>query len=462
MLFTAYAFLFFFLPLIVLLARSLRGQTRNLVLVITSFAFYGWWRIDFMLLFIGSSVMNYCAGKWLASAAEQRRKSVLITFVGLNLLVLAWFKYANFGIENWNAIMKMLDFDTVSWSKLILPVGISFYTFQAISYLVDLYRRKVSAAENWIDFACYLALFTHIAGPIVRFVDVLPELKRPALELSLLERGAFLFMVGFCKKVFIANNVAPVVEAMFGSPDPGAAGAWLGLLAYTLQIYFDFSGYSDMAIGLGYMIGFKFPMNFDSPYQATSITDFWRRWHLTLSHWLRDYLYFPLGGSRGGAWRTALNLFLVMLLGGLWHGANWTFVIWGAYHGLWLAGERFLGGKSLLENRVPGWLNRVFVLLLITLSWIPFRVESLPRLGDFLGELFSTQWQLPALGEVQQPWFWGCFILGWFIALFAPNSQTLADRTSRVGLTFLFLALFLIALHELFSQELNPFLYFQF
>ncbi len=464
MLFTSYAFLFFFLPLIILISRLFRGQARNLCLVVLSFAFYGWWRLDFMLLFVASSVFNYYAGCWITRSEGKRRFTLLAAAVTLNLAVLAYFKYANFGVANWNALMTALHWKPMPWTAMVLPVGISFYTFQAISYLVDVHRKTVEPAHRWTDFACYLALFTHVAGPIVRYVNIIHELKSPVLGVELLERGAFLFMIGFCKKVFIANNVAIVADAVFNNGTLGAAAAWIGLASYSLQIYFDFSGYSDMAIGLGYMIGFKFPVNFDSPYQATSITNFWRRWHITLSNWLRDYLYFPLGGSRQGLTRTCVNLVVVMLLGGLWHGANWTFVIWGAYHGIWLAIERLNGGRSLLQDRVPGWLNRAFVLLLILLSWIPFRESSFSELAAFLRNLIPHG---PGLSDepiaaLHQPWFWFFFVTGWMIALFAKNSNQFAERKRRPWLTVAILLLFILALQELASQELNPFLYFQF
>ncbi|MEO7934568.1 MAG: MBOAT family O-acyltransferase [Chthoniobacterales bacterium] len=464
MLFTSYAFLFFFLPLIIVASRLFRGQARNLCLVITSFAFYGWWRADFMLLFIASSIFNYHAGSWIARRKNESSRIPLTLAVTLNLAVLAYFKYANFGVANWNALMSGLGWKTMGWETMVLPVGISFYTFQAISYLVDVHRKTVEPAHRWTDFACYLALFTHVAGPIVRYVNIIHELKSPVLGLELLERGAFLFMTGFCKKVLIANNVAIAADAVFDTGAAGAAGTWIGLASYALQIYFDFSGYSDMAIGLGYMIGFKFPVNFDSPYQATSITNFWRRWHITLSNWLRDYLYFPLGGSRQGLRRTCINLIIVMLLGGLWHGANWTFVVWGAYHGIWLAIERWNGGRSLLQDRVPAWLNRLFVLLLILLSWIPFRVGTVAQMKDFVRDLLPhgpALWH-EQIASLHQPWFWFFFGTGWLIALFAKNSNQFAERKRRPWLTLAMLLLFLLALHELASQELNPFLYFQF
>ena len=271
-------------------------------------------------------------------------------------------------------------------------------------------------------------------------------------------------MLGFAKKVFIANNMAPVVDCVFNTPFIGSLGAWIGLAAYTLQIYFDFSGYSDMAIGLGYMIGFRFPINFNSPYKSTSITDFWRRWHITLSLWLRDYLYFPLGGSRCSLRRTMANLVIVMLLGGLWHGAHWTFVIWGAYHGIWLAIERWNGGRSLLENRVPKWLNHLFILLLILLSWLPFRAGSLADLARMTGKLIPDGKGLghEQLVVLHNSWFWAFFALGSLIVFTCPNSNQLAERTDRPWLTFGVFLLFVLALQELTSQELNPFLYFRF
>jgi alginate O-acetyltransferase complex protein AlgI len=463
MLFTSYTFLFVFLPVALTVAWMLRPPARNLWLAFASLLFYGCWRVDFLCLLLGSTVLNFVGGLIIDRREGRGRALSLSLFITLNLGVLAYFKYSGFGVNNLNLLLDATGWGKLGWQEVVLPIGISFYTFQGISYLVDVHRKTVGVCRSWIDYTCYHTLFPQlVAGPIVRYSDVVRELHRPAAGFSVREQGMFLFMLGFCKKVLLANNLGPVADAVFSGKGAGALDAWIGLTAYALQIYFDFSGYSDMAIGLGLLLGFKFPLNFNSPYKSASITDFWRRWHMTLSHWLKDYLYIPLGGNRHGKARTCLNLMLVMLLGGFWHGANWTFILWGGFHGFWLVAERFRGGKSLLEGRVPAFANRLFILLLILLSWIPFRTGNLHELGTFLARLSGAVSGDPFLPTLHQAWFWLVLGASAVIALVFPNSQELAGQGRRPLLTAAVFVLFVLALHEIYSQELNPFLYFQF
>jgi alginate O-acetyltransferase complex protein AlgI len=267
---------------------------------------------------------------------------------------------------------------------VILPIGVSFFVFESISYLVDIYRKDAPPARNFIDFAAFLALYPHlIAGPVMRYKDLSAQIVARTHSLDKFSEGCVWFMVGICKKVLIADSVAPMVGIIFDKPDPTFVESWLGAIAYTIQLYFDFSGYSEMAIGLGLMIGFRLIRNFDTPYISRSITEFWRRWHISLSTWLRDYLYIVLGGNRKGTGRTYLNLIVTMLLGGLWHGANWTFVLWGAWHGTWLAGERFLGARKRDGSIYPAALALPITLVLVVVGWVMFRAPDVTTAVGF-------------------------------------------------------------------------------
>lgn len=356
MVFASYAFLFCFLPATLGLYYLVRKGEREAVLTLASYLFYGWWRPDFVLLMLSSTVIDYWAGRTIyASRDSGQRRRFLILSICVNLGLLGYFKYWNFGIDSLNALLAQWDVGHISWPAIVLPVGISFYTFQSMSYSIDIYRGAARPVERFDHFACYVALFPQlVAGPIVRYNTLEKQLRSREHSWEKFSSGARLFQIGMAKKLIIADNLAPVADAAFAATDPGCAASWVGLLAYTFQIYYDFSGYSDMAIGLGRMFGFEFPVNFNSPYKSKSITEFWRRWHISLSTWLRDYLYIPLGGNKRGSIRTYVNLGLTMLLGGLWHGAAWTFVAWGAYQGGWLALERRLGKRPLFGRpRAP-------------------------------------------------------------------------------------------------------------
>ncbi|HHH38949.1 MAG TPA: MBOAT family protein [Sedimenticola sp.] len=388
MLFNSYSFIFFFLPtaLVVFYLIGGRGHHRVAIawLVAASLFFYGWWNPAYLGLILFSMLFNYAVGVSLGQERERtidRRRLILALGIGINLLLLGYFKYANFFVDSVNAV-----FDTgYQLQKIVLPLAISFFTFQQIAYLVDAYR-GLTREYNFLHYCLFVTFFPQlIAGPIVHHGEMLPQFARKktyhpdALNLAI---GITIFSIGLFKKVVIADNVAGAASPVFAAAENRAAidffTAWTGAFAYTFQLYFDFSGYSDMAIGLGRMFGIRLPVNFNSPYQATSIIDFWRRWHITLSRFLRDYLYIPLGGSHRGTLRRYLNLFVTMLLGGLWHGAGWTFVIWGGLHGLYLMVNNLW--RRIWRWRIDRWwsrgIARVVTFLAVVVGWVFFRAES--------------------------------------------------------------------------------------
>lgn len=378
MLFSSITFLFFFLPAVLLLSLPLRGWLGNLLLLLASLAFYAWGEQFYVLVMLVSILVNHLFGLVLdASSSPSRRRWCVAFAVLINLGLLISFKYAEFIVQNVNTLLRLIDAPSLPSVKPHLPIGISFFTFQALSYVLDVYRGESRAQRNPLNTALFISLYPQlIAGPIVRYASISEQLVHRRVTLQGLAEGARRFTLGLGKKVLIANQMAVVADGVFALAPQGLTPtlAWMGTVAYTLQIYFDFSGYSDMAIGLGRMHGFHFSENFDYPYVARSIRDFWRRWHISLSTWFRDYLYLPLGGNRVSPLRTYGNLLVVFLLCGLWHGAQWTFVLWGLYHGAFLVIER-MGFQRLLE-RTPRPLRHGYALLVIMVGWVLFRSES--------------------------------------------------------------------------------------
>lgn len=398
MLFSEPAFLFIFLPLLLALyfAPGMR-RFRNALLLLTSLFFYAWGEKVFVFLMLGSIAFNYVMGLSVAAAHEKGRsgKRELIIAVTGNLLFLVIFKYADLFVGTLNVGMEAMGASPLDLPGIRLPIGISFFTFQAMSYVIDVYRKESPVQKSLTNVALYVALFPQlIAGPIVRYTDVAKEIVHRVITRAAFAEGVRRFILGLGKKMIIANSAAMVADQIFGNVNADAtflgvpdaqlttALAWMGVFAYTLQIYFDFSAYSDMAIGLGLMFGFRFHENFNYPYISQSVTEFWRRWHLSLSTWFRDYLYIPLGGNRGSPLKTYRNLFIVFFLCGLWHGASWTFVIWGLYHGLFLVIERI--GLSRQLDRLWRPLRHAYALLIVVIGWLFFRAESLPQAMAFL------------------------------------------------------------------------------
>jgi alginate O-acetyltransferase complex protein AlgI len=390
MVFSSPVFLFLFLPIVLLLVMSAGTlKARNTILTFASLFFYAWGETFYVWVMLTSILMNYLAGLWLGTArTPQGRKVAIVAGVSANLGLLLWFKYANFFAEDLSAVLHVLGIGFPALDHVDLPLGISFFTFQGLSYLIDVYRNEVPAQRQLGKLALYKSLFPQlIAGPIVRYRDVSTELDERSVTMHDFAIGVRRFIIGLGKKLLIADNVAHVADTIFALPDGAmpASVAWLGGLAYTVQIYFDFSGYSDMAIGLGRMFGFHFLENFNFPFIARSVREFWQRWHISLTTWFRDYVYIPLGGSRGGTFSTYRNLLSIFFLTGLWHGASWNFVCWGLFHGLFLVIERL--GLDRVLARIPHLIGTAYMLIVLQFSWALFHTEDLHSAWNFARSL---------------------------------------------------------------------------
>lgn len=469
--FSSPVFLFLFLPAI-LAGYFLLPTTaaRNLLLLAGSLFFYAWGEVHYVLILLISIAANTYFGSRISRSEGAVRNWNLAAGVAANLALLGYFKYANFVVGNFNALLGFADFAPVDHAAVHLPLGISFFTFQAISYIVDVYRRDAEVQENLLDVALYISLFPQlIAGPIVRYGFIARQLTERTVELDDVAAGARRFTIGLAKKVLIANTAGEAADEIFAH-DPeqlDPALAWLGVVCYGLQIYFDFSGYSDMAIGLGRMFGFRFPENFRTPYASRSLREFWRRWHISLSTWFRDYVYIPLGGSRVGPLRVRLNLLLVFFLTGLWHGASWNFVIWGFFHGGFLALERTRFG-SVLE-RLPAVLRHIYVLLVVGVAWVFFRATDLDHALGYLAAMIG-------MAGREQDWYFAALLTPKLVAALAagicfsfPWWERLRCMTRAVYQPAWWLArdsawllLFTTCLLVVAGQSHDPFIYFRF
>jgi alginate O-acetyltransferase complex protein AlgI len=471
MVFSSHLFVYYFLPAALSIYYALPRRARHLWLTIASYAFYGWANPAFMGLMLLSTLIDYVCG-WRLGAipqeARRRRGAWLAVSLVSNLSLLGFFKYFNFAVDSFAALLTGLGLGQLAPEAVLrvtLPLGISFYTFQSMSYSFDIYRGRTRPLRNVVDFACYVSLFPQlVAGPIIRFSEIADQLRQRSHTAEKFARGVAFFSMGMAKKILLANPCGFVADAAFDAGSLLPLDAWMGVLAYAFQIYFDFSGYSDMAIGLGLMLGFVFPKNFNSPYRADSLTDFWRRWHISLSTWLRDYLYHPLGGNRKGPLRTYVNLAIVMLLGGLWHGAAWNFVVWGGIHGAWLALERAMGKQSFYR-RLPRPARVALTFFGVLVTWVFFRAPDMAAAGRYLyamaglaeiqpgavlvGGLFHEPYYLLSLA-VAAGVTWGC-----------PQTWDWSRRLTmpRGMLALVCLALSLVAMA---SQGYNPFIYFIF
>jgi alginate O-acetyltransferase complex protein AlgI len=480
MVFTTHIFVFYFLPLVLLVYYAMPwpmeragwpagriSQARNFFLLLASYVFYGWWNPWYVLLMLSVSLANYGCGVVMsrADAGPRQRFWAVTAAVVISLATLGFFKYFVFFQTNFNHVLAWFGSEGTRLWQITLPVGISFYTFHALSYTIDVYRGTAPAARSLTDFACYIALFPQlVAGPIIRYHTVAGQLVERAHTWDRFASGAALFVLGFSKKVLLANPIGEVADAAFAAHSLTALDAWFGVAAYAFQIYFDFSGYSDMAVGLGRLFGFEFMHNFNSPYLADSITEFWRRWHISLSTFLRDYLYIPLGGNRKGPRRTYLNLAIVMLLGGLWHGANWTFVIWGAYHGLCLALERWLSRYGFYQ-RLPRPLRVGATFVLLLFSWVLFRSSTLGQAATYFGFMFGADAGLEnALLLAAQFYARGKVLLMTLCVLLVIWPVQAREWSARLTWpkALVLAPAFCAALMAMFAQSFNPFLYFQF
>ncbi len=484
MVFSSPLFVFCFLPAALAAYYAAPRRARHLVLTCFSYVFYGWTNPSFMVLLLASTTIDYVAGLALAGTTPwardeirelprgeprgRRQRLALIVSLGSNLTLLGFFKYFQFALDSWNGLASAVGLDAATIETALsvtLPLGISFYTFQSMSYAIDVYRGDARALRNFVDFACFVSMFPQlVAGPIIRFSEVDDQLRARSHTAALFARGVAFFALGMSKKILLANPCGRVADALFAAGSSAVVDSWYGLAAYAFQIYFDFSGYSDMAIGLGLMFGFVFPKNFDSPYRSASITEFWRRWHISLSTWLRDYLYVPLGGNRKGPRRTYVNLAATMLLGGLWHGAAWNFVLWGAAHGAMLATERAVGVERLY-GRLPRPLRVALVFTLVLFTWVLFRAPDLAAALDYFARLFGAapvQEGAVLLGDlVYSPYLLGTFLVAAGVTWLAPQTWEWTRRLSPARAAAAFLVL-VAALALLATQDYSPFIYFIF
>ena len=471
MVFSSHLFVYYFLPAALLVYYLLPRRGRHLWLTLASYGFYGWANPAFMGLMLLSTTIDFVVGRKLGDApleAERERRFWVTVSVVTNLSLLGFFKYFNFAVDSAGALLAGVGLGHLQPElglRVALPLGISFYTFQSMSYTLDIYRGRTRPLSNFIDFACYVSLFPQlVAGPIIRFSEIADQLRERTHTIQKFSRGIAFFSLGMAKKVLLANPCGFVADATFDAGSLVPLDAWVGVIAYSFQIYFDFSGYSDMAIGLALMFGFVLPKNFNSPYRAESLTDFWRRWHISLSTWLRDYLYLPLGGNRKGPWRTYVNLAIVMLLGGLWHGAAWNFVVWGGLHGAWLAMERAHGKRSLYA----GWPRPLRVGLTfagVLITWVFFRAPDLAGALGYLSSMFGLAAVRPEAsligGIIYAPYFLVSLAAAATVTWGCPQTW---DWTRRLTLPRATLALGCLglALMAMASQGYNPFIYFIF
>lgn len=482
--FSSILFLFVFLPVLLAVYYLAPERHRNKVALAASLAFYAWGAPQFVLVLIASSWLDYTLARAIhQSESVPRKKRLLSLAVGLNLCLLLYCKYMNFFVEQANGLAASLGFNGIAWSNIVLPIGISFFTFQKISYLVDVFRRHAEPSGSFGRYLLYVTLFPQlIAGPIVRYHDVARQLVHRTYSDEKFLIGVWRFTIGLAKKVLIADTLAVVADAAFGATadsvaDPSrlsCAAAWMAAVCYAFQLYFDFSGYSDMAIGLGKMLGFDFLENFNQPYISRSVTEFWRRWHISLSNWMREYLYVPLGGNRVAPWRLYLNLWIVFLLSGFWHGASWNFLIWGAIHGGILTAERLA-----LTHKLPKWpailsVPRTFCLVLI--AWVFFRAWDLSQAAEYLGvmatgsvqpEIFLRDLISPQIGLTLIIAVLLCFSPLYSRGYHYLNDWAIGPKSRRAGLKLALRAacvtiLLLACSTALMSSQFHPFIYFRF
>ena len=470
MLFSSITFLFIFLPLTLLLYYLVPFRMKNYVMLAASLIFYAWGEPVYIILMILSIILNYFCGQDIYEKRDNARamKMSLMFGVVMNLLILGFFKYYGLLMDTINAILPI----DIPYRVLALPIGISFYTFQAMSYLIDVYRKEVKPQENVLYFALYISMFPQlIAGPIVRYIDIEEQLKERSINSTKFGEGAMYFIRGLAKKVVLANTFGSVYEqvAAMQMGSFSTLTAWVGAIAYAFQIYFDFGGYSDMAIGLGKMFGFEFLPNFNYPYIAKSITDFWRRWHISLSTWFREYVYIPLGGNRCTPSRHILNLLIVWMLTGLWHGAQWNFMFWGLYYGVILILEKYLWGSKI--EKLPSAVQHIYAFVLILFGWVFFFSPTLGYAGQYLKVMFG----IGAKGIFDKQGFFMIFT-NWLLIVIAilasaPRGYKLlkkitgrwqSEEVRAIVTCAVYIAMFLLCIAFLVTETYNPFLYFRF
>ena len=470
MLFSSIRFLFIFLPVTLALYFIVPHKFRNIIMLIASLIFYAWGEPVYIILMLLSILLNYICGLdiYHKEGDPQKARRSLIFAVVCNLLLLGFFKYYGFVLDSLNAVLPV----DIPYRELPLPIGISFYTFQALSYIIDVYRKEVRPQKNILYFAMYISMFPQlIAGPIVRYIDIEEQLKNRTVTMRKFGQGAEYFIIGLAKKVILANSVGQVFDQISGLQmgSFSVLTAWVGCVSFAFQIYFDFSGYSDMAVGLGKMFGFEFRRNFDYPYTSSSITEFWRRWHISLSTWFREYVYIPLGGNRCTQSRQIMNLLVVWMLTGLWHGSAWNFLFWGLYYGLLLVLEKFVWGKAL--ERLPDVVRHIYSIVLVLIGWVFFFSPSLGYAVRYLSAMFGagasafidkqalyfilTHWLLYAVAVLGSSAA-GYSLIRRFVGVFDNN------RAKKTAAGMVYIGMFLISIAYLVTESFIPFLYFRF
>ncbi len=472
MVFSNAFFLMYFLPAFLGIYFITPKAAKNYIILLFSIIFYSWGAPKFVFVILGSTILDFYLVKLMHSIKDKRRKKqLLVTIIVKSLGLLAYAKYANFFIDNVNDVLTYSGADVISWDKVALPIGISFYTFQSITYIVDVYRGTDQPLTKVTDYLLYILSFPQmIAGPIVRYKEVAQQIRDRPDEIDDKLMGIYRFVIGLAKKVLIANVMAEQAEVIFTSDynELSWANAWLGTIAFTFQIYFDFSGYSDMAIGLGKMMGFQFPENFDAPYTSKNITEFWRRWHMTLGNFMRDYLYIPLGGNKVSTTRLYVNLVTVFLLSGLWHGASWNFVLWGAFHGFFLILDRLF--LEDFTKKIGSALSIALTFFITMIGWVIFKIEDIDALWIYLQKLFLFDgiWEWSTTHS-----FYLIFIIAFVLTFsypfkvgkklelyfFQKKSYFLKEHLIFSGVSIL---LFILCLSYIVSSGFNPFIYYRF
>ncbi len=476
MIFSSITFLIYFLPIVLVLYLIIPNYIKNVFLLLVSILFYSWGGPKFIFIILGTTALDFYLVQLMDnSAKEKTRKFFLIASLTLNVGLLFYFKYCNFFIDNLNSVFSFFSVGEIKWTKLMLPIGISFYTFESLTYVVDVYRKEHKPLSNFLQYQLYILLFPKlIAGPIIRFSEISDQItgRFATYNVDMILNGFCRFVIGLGKKVLIANVMAKIADQAFSVPVSllSTYECWIGALAYTFQIYFDFSGYSDMAIGLGKMFGFRFPENFNNPYSSKSITEFWRRWHMTLGKWMKNYLYIPLGGNRVGSnTRLYFNLWLVFILSGFWHGASWTFIFWGVYYGFWLVLERIFLLEYLKKMRL---FSCFITFIIVVIGWVFFRSDTIGGAFSFLSSMFKGS-ETASGNIVLDQKAKIIFVLSVFFSFFTllPFGQKIQnfiyDNENKNAITYfshiiLCLGIFILSLASITSSTFNPFIYFRF
>lgn len=473
MVFSSIVFLLYFLPAFLITYHLVDKKFKNLVILVFSIFFYSWGAPKFIFVILGTTFLDFHLVKWMSVTKSLFHRRLMLTLsVSINLGLLFYFKYSNFFIENVNAALSIIGDSHIEWTKLVLPIGISFYTFETITYVVDVYRRVHKPLDHFWDYQLYIILFPKlIAGPIIRYHDLADQISDRSENETVdnILTGFYRFILGLAKKVLIANQMGLQADTIFSMNymEIDTLTAWIGIIAYTFQIYFDFSGYSDMAIGIAKMVGFRFPENFNNPYISQNITEFWRRWHISLGAWMRSYLYIPLGGNRVSRNRMYFNLWIVFLASGLWHGASWSFILWGAYHGLFLVLER--GFLLKFYETIGKFPSTVITFLIVVIGWVFFRIENISDAFLFLNRMFAFDFNHVFSFSSEFVTF---LVIAAVFSFFASNKwgQSIQEKVyfekynyaKHLSISSIVIILMVLSVSSITAFGFNPFIYFRF